>query len=96
MSAVAVIEEAKAGWPSAATADITRPFTVADLTNAEIRERMSGNLCRCACYPNIVDAVAEAVLCQLELICLIDNSDQSGIFLRNWHKWPRRAEPKFL
>jgi xanthine dehydrogenase YagT iron-sulfur-binding subunit len=60
MSAVAVIEEAKAGWPSAATADITRPFTVADLTNVEIRERMSGNLCRCACYPNIVDAVAEA------------------------------------
>jgi xanthine dehydrogenase YagT iron-sulfur-binding subunit len=33
---------------------------VADLSDAEIRERMSGNLCRCACYPNIVDAVAEA------------------------------------
>jgi xanthine dehydrogenase YagT iron-sulfur-binding subunit len=60
MSGVAMIEEAKAGWPSAATADITRPFTVADLSNAEIRERMSGNLCRCACYPNIVDAIAEA------------------------------------
>jgi xanthine dehydrogenase YagT iron-sulfur-binding subunit len=61
MSSVAAIEEAKAGWPSAATADVTKPFTVADLSNAEIRERMSGNLCRCACYPNIVDAVAEAV-----------------------------------
>jgi xanthine dehydrogenase YagT iron-sulfur-binding subunit len=60
MSSIAVIEEAKAGWPSAATADVTRPFTVADLSKAEIRERMSGNLCRCACYPNIVDAVAEA------------------------------------
>jgi len=60
MSAVAMIEEAKAGWPSAATADVTRPFTVSDLTGAEIRERMSGNLCRCACYPNIVDAIAEA------------------------------------
>jgi xanthine dehydrogenase YagT iron-sulfur-binding subunit len=60
MSGVAVIEEAKAGWPSAATADVTRPFTLADLSKAEIRERMSGNLCRCACYPNIVDAVAEA------------------------------------
>jgi xanthine dehydrogenase YagT iron-sulfur-binding subunit len=60
MSAVAMIEEAKAGWPSAATTDVTRPFTLADLSDAEIRERMSGNLCRCACYPNIVDAVADA------------------------------------
>jgi xanthine dehydrogenase YagT iron-sulfur-binding subunit len=60
MSGVAMIEEAKAGWPSAATADITRQFALADLSRAEIRERMSGNLCRCACYPNIVDAVAEA------------------------------------
>ena len=60
MSAVAMIGEAKAGWPSAATADVRSPFIVADLSDAEIRERMSGNLCRCACYPNIVDAVAEA------------------------------------
>jgi len=60
MSAVAMIEEAKAGQPSAATADVGKPFTVADLSDAEIRERMSGNLCRCACYPNIVDAIAEA------------------------------------
>jgi len=61
MSGVAMIEEAKAGWPSAATTDLQRPFTLADLSRAEIRERMSGNLCRCACYPNIVDAVVEAV-----------------------------------
>jgi xanthine dehydrogenase YagT iron-sulfur-binding subunit len=61
MSAVAMIEEARAGWPSAATTDVTKPFTLADLSDAEIRERMSGNLCRCACYPNIVDAVAEAI-----------------------------------
>jgi xanthine dehydrogenase YagT iron-sulfur-binding subunit len=60
MSGVAMIEEAKAGWPSAATADLRRPFTPADLSRDEIRERMSGNLCRCACYPNIVDAVAVA------------------------------------
>src|SRR5690242_3892612 len=39
MSAVAVIEEAKAGWPSAATTDVTKPFTVADLSDLEIRER---------------------------------------------------------
>ena len=60
MSGVAMIEEAKAGWPSAATLDVTRRFSVGDLTKVEIRERMSGNLCRCACYPNIVDAVAQA------------------------------------
>jgi xanthine dehydrogenase YagT iron-sulfur-binding subunit len=60
MSGVGLIEEARAGWPSAATADVTKPFTLADLTGAEIRERMSGNLCRCACYPNIVAAVRTA------------------------------------
>ena len=61
MSGVAMIEEAKAGWPSAATADLRRPFRLADLSRGEIQERLSGNLCRCACYPNIVDAVEEAV-----------------------------------
>ena len=60
MSGVAMIEEAKAGWPSAATADVTKPFRLSDLSRAEIQERMSGNLCRCDCYPNIVEAVAEA------------------------------------
>jgi xanthine dehydrogenase YagT iron-sulfur-binding subunit len=60
MSGVAVLDEAKAGWPSAATTDLARDITVADLSQLEIRERMSGNLCRCACYPNIVTAIAEA------------------------------------
>src|SRR5579863_9665935 len=60
MSAVAVIEEAKAGWPSAAAADLREAYRLVDLSKAEIRERMSGNLCRCACYPNIVDAIADA------------------------------------
>src|ERR1700758_2688675 len=60
MSAVAMIEEARAGSPSAATADVTKPFTLADLAATEIRERMSGNLCRCACYPNIVAAISAA------------------------------------
>jgi xanthine dehydrogenase YagT iron-sulfur-binding subunit len=60
MSGVAMIEEARAGWPSAATADVTKLFKIADLSAAEIRERMSGNLCRCACYPNIVAALGAA------------------------------------
>jgi xanthine dehydrogenase YagT iron-sulfur-binding subunit len=57
MSGVAMIEEARAGWPSAATSDVRKSFTLADLSPKEIQERMSGNLCRCACYPNIVAAV---------------------------------------
>lgn len=60
MSGAAMIEEAKAGWPSAATNDVRRPFRFEDLSKGEIRERMSGNLCRCSCYPNIVDAIADA------------------------------------
>ena len=61
MSGVAMIEEVRAGWPSAATVDLAASFSLADLSREEIRERMSGNLCRCACYPNIVDAVTDAV-----------------------------------
>jgi len=55
-SATALLDEFHAGAASAATSDVrTRP---AELTAAEIRERMSGNLCRCGAYPNIVAAVA--------------------------------------
>jgi xanthine dehydrogenase YagT iron-sulfur-binding subunit len=60
MSGVAMIEEARAGWPSAAIPDVAKPFTLADLSPREIQERKSGNLCRCACYPNIVAAVSAA------------------------------------
>lgn len=58
-SAVAAIAEAKAGAPSAVTADVRKQGRV-ELTDAEIRERMSGNLCRCGAYPGIVAAVKEA------------------------------------
>lgn len=55
-SATAMLEEIKAGWPSDATSDISRNPS---LTDEEIRERMSGNLCRCGAYPNIVAAIRE-------------------------------------
>lgn len=55
-SATAMLEEAKAGWPSAVTDDVT---ATADLSEEEIAERMSGNLCRCAAYPNIVAAIRQ-------------------------------------
>jgi xanthine dehydrogenase YagT iron-sulfur-binding subunit len=58
-SAVGMLAEAKAGWPSHATADVSSPQVA--LTDAEIRERMSGNLCRCAAYPNIVAAIRDVV-----------------------------------
>jgi xanthine dehydrogenase YagT iron-sulfur-binding subunit len=55
-SAVAMLDEIKAGVPSHASADLTAP---PQLTNAELRERMSGNICRCGAYSNIVDAITE-------------------------------------
>jgi xanthine dehydrogenase YagT iron-sulfur-binding subunit len=56
-SAVGMLAEVKAGWPSHVTADVaSRRIT---LTDAEIRERMSGNICRCAAYPNIVAAIRD-------------------------------------
>ncbi|MFI1102864.1 (2Fe-2S)-binding protein [Streptomyces melanogenes] len=59
-SALAVIEEHAAGWPSAVTADVRPEAGVPQLTAEEIRERMSGNLCRCGAYVSIVEAVARA------------------------------------
>jgi xanthine dehydrogenase YagT iron-sulfur-binding subunit len=55
-SAVAVLGEIKAGVPSHATDDLT---TSLEATNLEMRERMSGNICRCGAYSNIAEAMAE-------------------------------------
>ncbi|MDX2529059.1 (2Fe-2S)-binding protein [Streptomyces europaeiscabiei] len=59
-SAIAVIEEHAAGWPSAVTDDVRPEAGPPPLTPGEIRERMSGNLCRCGAYVSIVEAVARA------------------------------------
>jgi xanthine dehydrogenase YagT iron-sulfur-binding subunit len=55
-SAVALLEEARAGDPSFATTDLSA-VGAAQLTQSEIRERMSGNICRCGAYPGIAQAV---------------------------------------
>ena len=55
-SSVAVLGEIKAGIPSHVSADLT---TAPQITAAELRERMSGNICRCGAYSNIVDAITE-------------------------------------
>ncbi|HEU4979222.1 MAG TPA: 2Fe-2S iron-sulfur cluster-binding protein, partial [Solirubrobacteraceae bacterium] len=57
-SAVAMLDEASAGWPSAVTTDLAADGA-ATLSDEEIRERMSGNLCRCGAYVNIVAAIGD-------------------------------------
>ncbi len=55
-SAVAMLDEAHKGMPSVVTRDLSHDGRM-ELTDAEIRERMSGNICRCGAYPNIVAAI---------------------------------------
>ncbi|MCW2557949.1 MAG: (2Fe-2S)-binding domain protein [Mycobacterium sp.] len=57
-SAVGMLDEVKAGAPSHVTDDLERS---PNLDDGEIRERMSGNLCRCAAYPNILAAITESI-----------------------------------
>jgi xanthine dehydrogenase YagT iron-sulfur-binding subunit len=57
-SAVGMLDEAASGFASHATTDLTAPVALSD---DEIRERMSGNLCRCGAYVNIVAAIREVV-----------------------------------
>jgi len=56
-SAVGMLREAEAGWPSVVSTDLNAEHVTLD--DEEIRERMSGNLCRCAAYANIVPAIRE-------------------------------------
>lgn len=63
-SAVAMLEEARAGMPSHVSPDVATPEV--DLTDAEVRERMSGNLCRCGAYVNIVAAIQDVARADAE------------------------------
>jgi xanthine dehydrogenase YagT iron-sulfur-binding subunit len=53
-----MLAEAKAGWPSHVTPDVGA--RTIELTEMELRERMSGNICRCCAYPNIIAAIRDA------------------------------------
>ncbi len=55
-SAVAMLDEIKAGIPSHVTQDLSAPLIA---STAEMRERMSGNICRCGAYSNIIEAIEE-------------------------------------
>jgi xanthine dehydrogenase YagT iron-sulfur-binding subunit len=57
-SAAAMLEEVAMGWPSFVSPDLAGHIK---LTAEEIRERMSGNVCRCGAYSNIVDAIVEVM-----------------------------------
>src|SRR5215212_10729585 len=57
-SDLGMLDEVEAGWPSHVTGDVSAEEI--SLSDAEIRERMSGNLCRCGAYANIVPAIREA------------------------------------
>jgi xanthine dehydrogenase YagT iron-sulfur-binding subunit len=57
-SAVGMLGEVDEGWPSAVTANLTSEPVILDAT--EVRERMSGNLCRCGAYANIVPAILDS------------------------------------
>ncbi len=78
-SAVGMLSEAEAGWPSAVTADLNADQTVLD--DDEIRERMSGNLCRCAAYANIIPAIAEVAAMRF-----LDAEHSSESFVGNSNK----------
>jgi xanthine dehydrogenase YagT iron-sulfur-binding subunit len=65
LSAVCAVQEVYAGVPSHVTRDVRHTVSGETLTDDEIRERMSGNLCRCAAYPNIVAAVRQVLAQQV-------------------------------
>jgi xanthine dehydrogenase YagT iron-sulfur-binding subunit len=58
VSTAGMLQEVEAGWPSHATADVGAEQM--PLTDEEIRERMSGNLCRCGAYANMIPAIRQA------------------------------------
>ncbi|MDQ0325464.1 xanthine dehydrogenase YagT iron-sulfur-binding subunit [Rhodopseudomonas julia] len=57
ISALGMLDEFRSGWPSHVSESLEGE---PELSNEEISERMSGNICRCSAYPNIVDAIRRA------------------------------------
>lgn len=60
-AAVALVEEVKRGCVSAVTPDLDSPPVLTELSEMEIKERLSGNLCRCSAYNGIVAAVQQVI-----------------------------------
>jgi xanthine dehydrogenase YagT iron-sulfur-binding subunit len=78
-SAIGLMQEAKNGELSYVTADVRQQPRAVQLSDDEIRERMSGNLCRCGAYPNIVAAIREVHLGrQTDPMGLVFNFEKEG------------------
>ncbi|HEY9661187.1 MAG TPA: 2Fe-2S iron-sulfur cluster-binding protein, partial [Allocoleopsis sp.] len=60
-ASIALLDEVKRGCGSAVTSDLTRPPELSTLSDGEIKERLSGNLCRCSAYNGIVAAVQQVL-----------------------------------
>ncbi|MEH2119854.1 2Fe-2S iron-sulfur cluster-binding protein [Nostoc sp.] len=60
-ASVALLDEIKRGCASVVTPDLASPPQFAELSEAEIKERLSGNLCRCSAYNGIVAAVQQVI-----------------------------------
>lgn len=76
-SAVGMLDELAQGMPSHVTPDVRE---APQFTNAEIRERMSGNLCRCGAYVNIVSAIREAgQSARMERLTPLEVSEAAGV-----------------
>ncbi|MEH1891531.1 MAG: 2Fe-2S iron-sulfur cluster-binding protein [Nostoc sp.] len=60
-ASVALLDEVKRGCASVVTPDLACPPGLAELSEAEIKERLSGNLCRCSAYNGIVAAVQQVI-----------------------------------
>lgn len=97
-SATALIEEIKQNWPSYVTEDLTQPNA---LMAHEIAERMSGNICRCSAYPNIIKAITEVLEKQLQQnqptqtqTQVNDVTESSGAVTGIWSPPPSEAQLK--
>lgn len=91
-SATALIEEIKQQWPSHVTTDLQNPN---GLLVQEIAERMSGNICRCSAYPNIIKAISQVLENQLSTssnVQAADNSSQDSSVTGIWSPPPSEAQ----
>ncbi|MFI8555097.1 2Fe-2S iron-sulfur cluster-binding protein [Psychrobacter sp. NPDC077938] len=73
-SATALIEEVKQNWPSHVSTDLKNPD---GLLVQEIAERMSGNICRCSAYPNIIKAISQVLESQVSDSQVLESSTQT-------------------
>ena len=90
-SATALIEEVKQNWPSHVSTDLQNPD---GRLVQEIAERMSGNICRCSAYPNIIKAISQVLESQIleSSIQPTDNAVQNSSVTGIWSPPPSEAQ----